>query len=93
MKKKYESGDIIREQRQAELSFLCMTLCIDLFYNPSKYHLNHLNILSYFGVMLRKPIVEIYGSGDIISKPRLAELSFLHLTLRIDCSTILPGAI
>ena len=34
--------------------------------------------------MLRKPIVEIYGLWDIISKPRLAELSFLHLTLRID---------
>ena len=36
MEKKFESGDIIREQRQAELSFLCMTLYIDLFYDPTK---------------------------------------------------------
>ena len=63
MKKKYESGDIIRESRQAELSFLCITLRIDLFYNPIKYHSN---ILNGFEVGLRKPIVEIYGSGDII---------------------------
>ena len=35
MKKKYGSGDIIRKQRQAELSFLCITLRTDLFYNPT----------------------------------------------------------
>ena len=81
MKKKYESGDIIRERRQAELSFFCMALRIDLFYNHTKYHTK---ILNGFEVRLQKPIVEIYRSGDIIMKPRLAELSFLHLTLRID---------
>ena len=61
MKKKYESGDIIRERRQAELPFLCMTLRIDLFYNPTMYHSN---ILKGFEVGLRKPIVEKCGSGD-----------------------------
>ena len=40
---------------QAELSFLCMTLRIDLFNNPTKYHSN---ISNGFGVMLRKPIVD-----------------------------------
>ena len=32
------SGDKIRQQRLAELSFLHLALCIDLFYNPTKYH-------------------------------------------------------
>ena len=31
------SGDIIRKQRLAELSFLYATLCADLFH-PTKYH-------------------------------------------------------
>ena len=34
--------------------------------------------------MHRNPIVEKYGSGDIIRKRILAELSFLKETLRID---------
>ena len=63
MKEKYESGDIIREHRQAELSFLCMTLCTDLFYNPTK---SHSDILNGFEVGLRKLIIEKYGSGDVI---------------------------
>ena len=37
---KYGSGDITRKPWQAELSFLCMTLHTDLFYNPTKYHPN-----------------------------------------------------
>ena len=31
-------GAIIRKRSQAELSFLHVTLCIDLFYSPTKYH-------------------------------------------------------
>ena len=34
---KYGSGDIIRKRRYAELSFLYVTLRVDLFYNPTKY--------------------------------------------------------
>ena len=52
VKQKYGSGDITRKRRQAELSFLCMTLHTDLFYKPTKYHSN---IPNGFGVMLRKP--------------------------------------
>ena len=55
MKKKYGSGDIRRKRRQAELSFLCMILHTDLFYNPTKCHLN---ISNGFGVMLRNQIEE-----------------------------------
>ena len=40
VEKKYGSGDITRIRRQAELSFLRMTLHTDLFYNPTKNHSN-----------------------------------------------------
>ena len=38
MKKDYGSGDIIRKQSKAELSFLYGTLHTDLFYDSTKYH-------------------------------------------------------
>ena len=37
---KYGSGDIIRKRRLAELSFLHVTLCTDMFSRSNKYHYN-----------------------------------------------------
>ena len=54
MKRKYESGYIIRKRRKAELSFLFAALRADLFYYPSKYYKN---ISKGCGVKLRKRIL------------------------------------
>ena len=45
---KYGSRDIIRERRQAVLSFLYATLGIDLFYNPTMYHSNISTVAELF---------------------------------------------
>ena len=52
---KIGSGDIIRKQRLAKLSFLYAALRVDLFYNFTKYRKY---ISNGSGVMLRKRIVD-----------------------------------
>ena len=64
MKCKYGSGDIIRKQRLTELLFLSVTLCIDLFYNPTKYNKIFLTVAELCSGNQN----EENGSGDINKK-------------------------
>ena len=52
--------------KQAELLFLNATLRMDLFYNPTKYHLN---ILNGCRVMLRKQNVDARPSALLFAHP------------------------
>ena len=60
--KKNGSGDIIRKKRQAGLSFLYPTICIDLFYNPTKYHTN---ISNGCGVTAAQPPADVHHFNNL----------------------------
>ena len=53
--------------KKAELSFLHATLRVDLFYSPTKYHLNNLMVVELcYGNESKN------GSGEIIRKTMIS---------------------